>query len=147
MDADYEEMAKIEFHAGLYVNKDGFPILPGVMVEASMVNAAKTEKSGRQAKSALQVLDDSVLEYDGPKDAKELFADPKFRLVSQVRNQNARIMRVRPMLSEWSAVVNVRYEDSILNKSQITNWLRIAGALCGVGDWRPRYGRFNSVEV
>ena len=39
-DADYEELAKIEFFAALYIDKTG-PIIPSANIDSMLVNAAK----------------------------------------------------------------------------------------------------------
>jgi hypothetical protein len=41
--------------------------------------------------------------------------------------------------------VSLMYEDSIINFAQLDRWLRKAGTMCGLCEWRPRFGRF-SVE-
>ena len=57
----------------------------------------------------------------------------------------ARIMRTRPIFNDWSAVIHLDFEDSILNESDVVDFATKAGAVVGVGDWRPRYGRFEVV--
>jgi len=47
---------------------------------------------------------------------------------------------------EWSCKVHVDYNDNILNKETVIEIAEIAGEQVGVGDWRPKYGRF-SVKV
>ena len=42
-DADYEEMARIEFLAGLYMGTGG-PIIPSMLIDSVMINAAKKTK-------------------------------------------------------------------------------------------------------
>ena len=44
-DADYEEMARIEFLAGLYMAEDG-PVLPEHVIDAMLIAAAK-KRQGR----------------------------------------------------------------------------------------------------
>ena len=54
-------------------------------------------------------------------------------------------MRTRPIFNDWSAVIHLDFEDSILNESDVVDFATKAGAVVGVGDWRPRYGRFEVV--
>jgi hypothetical protein len=63
-------------------------------------------------------------------------------------------LRVRPMFRKWSAVgvLDVIDEEmSGLSKEVLGRILKVSGALCGVGDWRPSapssgsYGKFTSV--
>lgn len=44
-DSDLEEMAKIEFMAGLYLSKEG-PIIPATMIDACVIEAAKKAREG-----------------------------------------------------------------------------------------------------
>jgi len=30
----------------------------------------------------------------------------------------------------------------LLNRSEVIDFVKIAGAMKGIGDWRPKYGRF-----
>ena len=142
-DADYEEMARLAFIAGLYMGADG-PIIPSMLIDAVMINAAKKQKSGMQAKSGLFCLSHSPLGYDGPRADDELWADEQFRFVSLVRVNMARVVSTRPIFNEWSCVVEMSYEETLINVSQLEEWSFIAGTQVGVGDWRPKFGRFQS---
>ena len=145
-DADHERMAELEYHGSLYLTDDG-PVLPGECVEAAIGEGAKKTKEGKLAKSCCFVPQHSRLEYEGPRDAAKLFEHEDFKLVAPVRVGTNRVMRTRPMFKEWAATVDVSYEDSVVNGEQIVRWVAVAGTLVGVGDWRPRYGRFTATEI
>lgn len=145
-DADYEEMARIEFMAGLYLNGDG-PVLPANMLDSMIVNGAKKSKEGPTAKSGCFCLEHAKLEYDGPRTANELWEDENFRFSSIVRVQTSRVSRMRPIFNEWSAVVNLNIEDTLVNPKRVEEWLNAAGTQVGLGDWRPQYGRFTAELV
>lgn len=134
-------MAKIEFMAGLYMSKSG-PIIPAENLTAMLIRAAKKRREGPSATSGMFVLEHSQLEYEGPRDAAELWEDEQFRHVALVSVQRARIARTRPIFSNWTAVVKVTYEDEQVNEAQLDDWFKIAGEQIGIGDWRPRFGRF-----
>ena len=140
-DADYEELARIEFLAGLYMGPDG-PILPSHMFDAMMVEAAKKSREGKVAKSSCFCLNHARLEYDGPRTADELWADERFRFSAIVRVQMNRVARMRPIFTEWSAVATFHFEPTLVNPSRLDEWLSVASAQIGLGDWRPVYGRF-----
>jgi hypothetical protein len=36
----------------------------------------------------------------------------------------------------------VTYNDSLLNESDVLDLLRLGGEQIGLGDWRPKFGRF-----
>jgi len=143
-DADFERMAEIEFKAGLYIDEDRGPVITGENIEATLYNAAKITKEGKIAKSACFVPKAAVLQYEGPRDADGLWQDERFRNCVGVKVGMARIMRTRPIFNEWSAVVEVEYEDSIVNQAQVERWVDAAGTQVGLCDWRPRCGRFTA---
>lgn len=145
-DADYEEMARLEFLAGLYMGADG-PIIPASVVDATIINAAKKLKEGMTAKAGLFCLEHARLEYEGPCTTDALWADERFRYVAIVRVGNARIARTRPIFNAWEAVVKVNFEDGVLNATQVDRWFTIAGTQIGFGDWRPQYGRFQAQRL
>ena len=144
-DADYEEMARIEFYAALYMGPNG-PVLPSKVIDAMIINAAKKNREGPLAKSGAFCKMDAPLEYDGPRAANELWSDERFRHVAIVRIGQARIARTRPVFNEWSAVVEINYEETVINRAQLDAWMHVGGTQIGIGDWRPQHGRF-SVEA
>lgn len=145
-DADYEEMARIEFLASLYMAADG-PVIPSFVLDATLVNGAKKSKEGMSAKSGAFCLDNARLEYDGPRTADELWQVEQFRHVALVRVGTARVARTRPVFAEWSAVVSVNIETGIVNPARVDDWFAVAGTQVGIGDWRPQHGRFTAIRI
>lgn len=145
-DSDFEEMARIEFLAGLYMSADG-PIIPNTVIDGMTVNAAKKMKDGPVAKSGCFCLEHARLDYDGPRGADALWGDERFRFAVNVRVGQARIVRTRPWFQEWSAVITLNIEDTLVNAAQVDRWMSIAGTQVGLGDWRPQYGRFVAARI
>ncbi len=145
VDADYLEMARIEFLAALYSDEDGDVVLPSENIEACLVGGAKKSKSGIQAKSGLFVEQPTKLIYDGPKTPKELFEDSRFRHTCPAKIGASRVMRTRPIFKKWSAEVEITYLTEVLTERDIRDFAYQAGMLVGIGDWRPKHGRFNVV--
>jgi len=145
-DADFEELARIEFLAGLYMSAEG-PIIPNTVFDSMIVNAAKKRKEGQVAKSGCFCLDHAQLEYDGPRAADALWAEERFRFASLVRVSMSRVVRMRPRFDDWACTVKLNIEDTLANATQVDEWLRIAGTQVGLGDWRPQFGRFTSERV
>jgi hypothetical protein len=140
-EADYEEMARIEFMASLYMDQNG-PVIPARVLEAAVIEGARKSKLGRQAQAGLIVEKHAPLLYDGPRTAKGLFEDEQFRLAVPVRVGQARVMRTRPHFERWSADIELSYCEDIINHADLLGAVRAAGMLVGLCDWRPRYGRF-----
>ena len=146
VEADHGEVARLEFLGCLYmtyVNKKLVPCLPGTVLEAAIVGAGRTRKMGKQVQSGVFVANDSPLMYEGPTDADELWKNEEFRLRCPAKVGTARIMRTRPKFSNWSANVTVSFHDSDIDGQTIEELMIVAGEIIGVGDWRPRFGRFN----
>lgn len=145
---DLAEMARIEWYAGLYVDQNNWIILPTDLIDACLWNGAKKLKLGTIFQSACFATQDAVLEFDGqglPLD--ELWEQDKNRFTRAVRVQRNKVMRTRPIFYDWSAVIELKYETTLLNESQIVDIADAAGIQVGIGDWRPRYGRFTVEKV
>ena len=145
-DADYEEMARIEFYAGLYMGKEG-PIIPARSVDSLIINAAKKNREGPVAKSGVFCVTDARLEYEGPRTAEALWADENFRHAALVRIQTARIMRTRAVFKQWAATIQLQIENTVVNPKQVDDWFFIGGTQIGLGDWRPQHGRFTAKRL
>lgn len=145
-EADYEALARLEFLGGLYLFERR-PCIPGEMVEATLVNAAKRVRRGPQA--TVGILSDGAfpLTYPGPRDPVQLWEDRQFRLTVGVRLQKARVMRTRPLFRRWSADLVIDYMPEHLNSGDVEEFVGIAGRAIGFGDWRPRYGRFTAERL
>lgn len=143
--ADHERIAELEWHAALWVS-NGRPCLPADAVEGTFVDAARKLRLGVTAKSGLVCTQHSQLEYEGASEVADLWREPRFRLRKAVAINGKRVMRTRPRFPDWAAEVTVSYLPSLLDSDQVVQIFGIAGDLVGIGDWRPRYGRYQ-VEV
>ncbi len=144
-EADQEELARIEWHSGLYMDDEGQLILPDTVLEAALINGAKKSRLGSTFKSAIFVEQHAVLDIGVkvPKDIGELYKDTKkyvFRKPARVGDKM--VPRTRPIFRNWKATFSVAFDDEQINYVQLEQAVRDTGNLVGVGDWRPRHGRF-----
>jgi hypothetical protein len=144
--ADHEAIARIEWHGGLWA-RDGLPCIPGEAIEAAFVAAARSVRKTRQAQIGFFCCESPLLAYPGPRSIEQLWADPAFRLRYPVRVHNARTIRTRPRFPEWSVVVEAEYVPTALSREEIIELFQLAGFREGLGDWRPRFGRFEAFEA
>lgn len=144
-DSDFEEMARLEFHGALYMGEDG-PIIPADCIYACIHNGAKKERMGPTMLGGIFVEEHASLEYEGPRTTEDLWAEESFRYQVMVNVQRSKVLRTRVIFDSWSAVVRVKYEDSIVNSGQVDGWMMRAGYEVGLMARRPRFGRF-TVEV
>lgn len=144
-DEDYEALSKNEFLSSFYMDGERL-VVPGINIESLLVAGAKKQRAGGDAKSGIRVEQDPAIEYLGPKTPEALFADDNFRLTVGVRIKQARVMRCRPIFKNWSLTFGIIFEDEILNPEEVALYLTEAGSKVGLGDWRPRYGRFEVIS-
>ncbi len=146
-DADLEEMARLEFFGSLYLDEEG-PIIPIHVVEGLVIAASKKSKEGPAAKAGCFCPENSRLEYEGPRTAKELWADEQYHLSAGVKlNGKTRVQRMRPIFNKWSTIITLNIEDTLVNPSRVDEWLNVAGTQCGLGDWKPQHGRFTAQRL
>ncbi len=113
------------------------------MVEAMLYNGAKAQKLGKAFKSSVFCEGIYNLKYKGPKTPEELWEDENFRNVTGVKvNGGSRIMRTRPQFKAWELTVEVYYIPENVDKQNVVDALTYAGNCVGLGDWRPKFGRF-----
>jgi hypothetical protein len=124
------------------MNENG-PCLPGRVIEGTIINGAKKEKKGPSAKCGMFCEGNFDLEYEGPRTPDELFDNDDFRDVQPVKVGQAKVMRCRPIFKNWEATIIVNYDDELINPEELERWLGIAGQQVGIGDFRPRHGRFS----
>lgn len=141
-DADYEELAKLEWMASLYL-KEGRIVLPDYCLESAFVSGAKKLKLGQQTKAGLFVAHHAPLQFEGcGLSPDELWIRDENRFTIGVRVQRNKVMRTRFIAREWCAEVEIQYEDKMLNKGTVVDIVTATGEQCGMFDWRPKYGRF-----
>jgi hypothetical protein len=99
-------------------------------------------RRGQQAKAGIISSGNFPIEYDGPRTANELWSDERFRLVAGVKVQRNKVMRTRPVFREWASEISVDFMPGQLNRSEVEEMVRTAGTVVGIGDWRPKFGRF-----
>lgn len=68
-------------------------------------------------------------------------------LTSPARVGAVKVMRTRPMFTAWEAKLAVDFLPTLLNPSEVHGFLATAGEQIGIGDWRPRFGRFSVIDL
>lgn len=146
-DEDYEMIAKSEWLMGLYHDQKLGPYISDSMLESSLIDGAKLRKLGTTFKRGVKVLEDKMaLRYDGPREIEKMWDAGMYdaRNVNVGRNK---IMRYRPILTEWSFEATILYDEAITDGVTIFECLTDAGAYCGLGDYRPKFGRYEVKEL
>ena len=148
-DADYDELARLEWLAGLY-RIDGDLVIPDYVIESAMIKGAMKSKRGPQAKCGLFFTEHASLEFDGKPDTitddtlSGMFESGGFTHTIGVKVGMAKVMRTRPVFRNWSIMITAQYDPDVLNMRDVEEIAIDAGKLVGIGDWRPKHGRFNA---
>ena len=148
-DSDYDEMARLEWLAGLYRFRDGL-VIPDYVLESVFINGAKKSKRGPQAKCGLFFTDHAALDFEGKPEEindeslSELFNSGDYTHTVGVRVGMSKVMRTRPIFRSWSCKAPVQYDPDVLNERDLQEIAVDAGRLVGIGDWRPKHGRFTA---
>ena len=148
-DADFDELARLEWLAGLYRSADDL-VIPDYVIESVMIAGAKKSKRGPQAKCGLFFTQHAALQFDGKPAAitddtlAEMFESGDFTHTIGVRVGMAKVMRTRPVFRNWSCTAIAQYDPDVLNLRDIEEIAADAGKLVGLGDWRPKHGRFEA---
>lgn len=159
-EVDHAEMARVEFFGGLYTDPaipsvaklksyEGSVVLPAWNIFRSLQEGAKMIKRGRDILRGVVPLSEFVaLEYDGPDSPADLWDAGTFSLRKGVGVGTKKVMRTRPIFSDWQASLNIEVDPEIIDGDALEECWRRAGVYVGLGDMRPIYGRFAAtVEV
>jgi hypothetical protein len=142
-DEDHEAIAYSEWCGALYHDKEIGPYVPANWVESMLIESSKGQKLGKKFKSAVMVVEDKVkVEYDGPRDIKGMFKNPAFVDVRSVKVQQARLQRCRPIFDQWKLNLSVAFNPAVVEEREVIKALEDGGQLVGLGDYRPRFGKF-----
>jgi hypothetical protein len=158
-ESDLTTLERFKWMSAMYVH-DGRPVIPAYNVMRSWRDGGTYHKAGQKIMEAL-IIEGSMLpvhfEHEdlcsGPDGWQRLYdirlADGKRAYVDRrtVNNnpsaaKKTRVIGVRPVFYSWSIDLSFRFEDDLLNPNDMRRALEAAGALKGLGDFRPLFGRY-----
>lgn len=142
---DHEEIARREWYGGLYYHPTAGPYIPGANIERCLLDAARLNRLGKSVERGLFITSDvNPLVYTGPRDPGSMVGSVDFRHMASVKIGTNRTMRCRPMFREWAVTAQGTLDEMQLELTDLRLVADRAGSLIGLGDWRPRFGRFTA---
>lgn len=149
-EADAEEISRLEFVGALYLDAEFGPYLPGDNIQRCLLDASKMNRLGTKLERGVFIDSDvNPLAYTGPRDQDGLWADPTFRFRKSVKQgtskQSPRLMKTRPIFRQWRCQAHGLLDETQLNFEELVMVAENAGTFIGLGDWRPRFGRFTAI--
>jgi hypothetical protein len=126
--------------ASLYRGVDGVIYQPSTHIEGAMLKAASNYQIGGRGKktyrdlfkSAVLVSPDAI-----PHKIQDFTIDRRAVIVMR-----ARIMRERPLFAVWGLDFEINIMDDQIPDEVVNQILCHAGQYVGIGDFRPKFGRF-----
>lgn len=141
-----------EWRQYLYANADGEVYQPALHFDGAMVKAAAGYKiQGARGKTYKDLFKGNVFcspdeILHGIKTPNTLDADadkPLYLDVRPVVVQRARVVRIRPAFKPgWKLDFEITVLDDQVPANVVNEVLSLAGRTVGIGDFRPRFGRF-----
>jgi hypothetical protein len=141
-----------EWRDYLYTTASGQVYQPSSHIEGAMVKSAVSFKvTGKRGKSykdlfSANVFIDPVEILHGVEVPEELDADADKKLYLDLRPvvvMRARVVRVRPTFKPgWELSFLINVIDDEVNFETVNDVLTLAGKAVGIGDYRPKFGRF-----
>lgn len=133
---DWEQEAE----TSKYQLDDGMLYQPADHLHASMVKAAVNFQIPGKGKKTFKDLTNAavVVEPDAiPHELQETVVDKRWVVVNR-----ARVLRYRPKFEEWALEFSISVLDEQYPAVVVRDVLDWAGKYVGIGDFRPRFGRF-----
>lgn len=145
-EAQYREIYRLKWEGSLYFDEKIGPYIPNDNIESCLKFGARKLRLGKQVESAILVADDIVkLSYKGPRTIDTLYADERFTLKKRTALGT---ISVRPMFpTGWEIQFGLEFDEAVINRKDLLLVVNEAGRLIGLGDWRPKFGRFSFLEV
>lgn len=142
-----------EWRNYFYATREGDIYQPAAHIEGALITAAVNYKIvGKRGKSykdlfraAVFVSPDEI--RHGVKVPETLTTDADAPLYVDMRPvvvNRARVVRLRPAFSPgWKLSFEIQVIDDQIDPVLVQDILVLAGKTVGIGDYRPRFGRFN----
>lgn len=151
-DEDHMAIARSEYHLGFYAGPYKGVHIPSTNFKSTLVEGAKFNKLGASFNRCVLILaDDIQIDHSGPADKQKMWDTPACVDCRSVKVGQARLMRYRPRLNDWSFTVEIVFDENMIERAQILAAAENAGKYIGIGDYRPArggsFGRFTVQEI
>lgn len=131
-----------EIAVALYILPDGKIYQPAAHIEGAFIKAAANFKiTGRGKKTYKDLAKSSIfVEPEAIVHEMQEYIIDKRPVVNPTTR--GRVIRARPRLDDWSLSFKIKVLDDQFPREVVKSILDYAGSSVGIGDYRPRYGRF-----
>jgi hypothetical protein len=148
------EMARNDWEASAYYNDaTGAFFIPDSVIIACIRSGATVAKRGRDIDRACIVNEEDVQVGGVPKhkNLDGYWSDKSFHLSGPAKippKTGALIWKTRCMMpTGWTLEFSVDYDEGLIEEKTLIEAIKTAGAICGIGGWRPKFGRFETEVI
>lgn len=150
-DSDYEDIFRLEYRGNIYLDPELGPYWPAQNIDRLFVDAGRKTRRGTDIKEVFMTLQDkNPLQYKGPRTIEELYGNgegSEFVDIRSVVIKGSRTMRCRPIFRDWELEFSASFDDEVINKDDLIAIAVLGGQRVGLSTFRPRYGRYEVVEI
>lgn len=135
-----------EIAVSLYILPDGKIYQPATHIEGAFIKAAANFKiTGKGKKTYKDLAKSSIfVEPDAIVHEIQEYGVDKRPVVNPTTR--GRVIRARPILNKWALSFRIKVLDNQFPREVVKSVLDYAGSSVGIGDYRPRFGRFMVTE-
>lgn len=145
-DEHLQDIKKLEWMAGLYTDENDRPTIPAEVLESAIVAGSKKSKNGPKFKASFFVDEVHELKTNEKGTPEEIYKRGTAVDYRPVTVSRSKVMRARPIFRDWECTFTVAYDTDQINREEVIKAIEDAGQQCGIGDWRPKHGRFEVVN-
>lgn len=141
-----------EWRDKMYLDEDGYLVQPGEQIIAAMAKAAtafrikgRGKKTYKDMVKASIFIDPERISHGMKPPNEPSTNDPNDVFTIDVRRvviRGSAVLRARPRLNQWGLAFMLQVMDDQFPEETVKAILDEAGEKIGIGDFRPRFGRF-----
>jgi hypothetical protein len=113
--------------------------VPSTWIEACLRDASKNFRGKGRSSMKSTILSSVFVTPEEIPLGKETYDEIDIRPVVIQRN---RIVRARPRFNTWEIGFEIEFDDTKIKRETLRQILEEAGRSTGIGDFRPKFGRF-----
>ena len=137
-----KELDDLTFYFSLYKDTNGYVTVSDEVIYSNLIKGAKASRDGQNAKRAILSIDNIVFKCDGKQHKlNSVVRNPNYRDVRLVRIGSSKVPHSRGWFVNWELEYELLFDDDEVSLADIKRFIQNAGKE-GIGDMRPRYGRF-----
>jgi hypothetical protein len=151
--SDREKVSRIEWELSAYHDTEVGFYMPSQNIERCLRDGGAKARVGKKIEAGA-FLSEVIVPLKNQGRYKELdkaYEQAEYKLRTAVRlppKTGARLMKTRACIpTGWTLEFTVEFDNSVIDSKELLEAAVQAGALVGLGNWRPKFGRFTVEKI